>query len=463
MRSSITLRSVTRLWLTNCRRSASAAKHNAGLAALRLRDLAKQHAEFRELLPPEDLEVNKLRRFAEDEIESRFERVPGVSQSQVFGGWEDELQVVVDPEKLAARRITLTQVRNVLRGQNEDTSAGDFWEGKRRWVVRALGQFRTPEQVENQLLAVRDGAPVFVRDVAEVRLGYKKPAAVVRRFGESSIAVNAARASGVNELEVMAGLREAVVELNEQILRPRGLELTQVYDETDYIYSAIDLVNNNIFVGGALTMIVLMLFLHPETRTFLMMPFIVATAVAASFISPWFFVICLGLIIAAGFWFARAALVVGLAIPISIIGTFVMLNVLGSTLNVISLAGLAFAVGMFIDNAIVVLENIYRRHSLGESPMTAAVRGTQEVFGAVVASSLDEHGRIPAGDLRPGRSRSIVPRHRAGNHGGPVPVDLRGNDRDPHGHVPLVSRHTKLDPPDEESKPRMRIVNPSKW
>ncbi len=149
--------------------------------------------EFRELLPPEDLEVNKLRRFAEDEIESRFERVPGVSQSQVFGGWEDELQVVVDPEKLAARRITFTQVRNALRGQNEDTSAGDFWEGKRRWVVRALGQFRTPEHVENQLLAVRDGAPVFVRDVAEVRLGYKKPAAVVRRFGESSIAVNAAR------------------------------------------------------------------------------------------------------------------------------------------------------------------------------------------------------------------------------------------------------------------------------
>jgi HAE1 family hydrophobic/amphiphilic exporter-1 len=366
----------------------AAAKHNAGLAALRLRDLAKQHAEFRELLPPADLEVNKLRRFAEDEIEARFERVPGVSQSQVFGGWEDELQVVVDPEKLAARRITLTQVRDVLRGQNEDTSGGDFWEGKRRWVVRALGQFRTPEQVENQLLAVRDGAPVFVRDVAEVRLGYKKPAAVVRRFGESSIAINAARATGVNELEVMAGLKQAAADLNEQVLRPRGLEITQVYDETEYIYSAIDLVKDNIFVGGALTMIVLMLFLHPETRTLIAMPFIVATAVAASFISPWFFVISLGLIIACGFWFARAALVVGLAIPISIIGTFVMLNVMGSTLNVISLAGLAFAIGMFIDNAIVVLENIYRRHSLGEPPVTAAVRGTQEVMGAVVASSL---------------------------------------------------------------------------
>lgn len=365
-----------------------AAKHNVGLASLRLRRLAQQHAEVRALLPPAELDVNKLRRFAEDEIESRFERVPGVAQSNVMGGLEDELQVIVDPEKLAARRLTLNQVRTVLRNQNEDTSAGDFWEGKRRWVVRALGQFRTPEQVENQLLAVRDGAPVFIRDVAEVRLGYKKPDGLVRRYGESSIAINVARETGTNELEVMEGLKKANAEINAQILRPRGLELTQVYDETEYIYSAIELVKDNIFVGGALTMIVLMLFLHPETRTLVMMPFIVATAVAASFVSPWFFVISLGLIIAAGFWFARAALVVGLAIPISIIGTFVMLNVLGSTLNVISLAGLAFAIGMFIDNAIVVLENIYRRNSLGEPPITAAVRGTQEVFGAIVASSL---------------------------------------------------------------------------
>ena len=242
-----------------------AAEHNVGLAALRLRHLAAEHPEFKELLPPDDLDVTKLRRFAEDEIEARFERVPGVSQSNVIGGLEDELQVVVDPEKLAARRLTLTQVRNVLRGQNADTSAGDFWEGKRRWVVRTLGQFRTPEQVENQLLAIRDGAPVFVRDVAEVRLGYKKPDGLVRRFGESSIAINAIRETGANVLDVMEGLRQATAELNEQILHPRGLQLTQVYDETEYIYSAIDLVKDNIFVGGALTMIVLMLFLHPET------------------------------------------------------------------------------------------------------------------------------------------------------------------------------------------------------
>jgi HAE1 family hydrophobic/amphiphilic exporter-1 len=361
---------------------------NFGIAAARLRDLSKTEPAFKELLPPEDLEIVKLRRFAEDEIESRFERVPGVSQSNVIGGLEDEIQVVVDPEKLASRRITLTQVRNVLRWQNEDTSAGDFWEGKRRWVTRVLSRFRSPDQVENQLLAMRDGAPVFVRDVAEVRHGFKKPNGIVRRFGVSSIAVNCIRESGANVLDVMDGLQQTVDELNEQVLSRQGLQLYQVYDETEYIYSAIDLVTDNIFVGGALTIIVLMLFLHLNVRTLLAIPLIIILAVAAAYVSPWFFLVSLAVMIGIGFWFARGALVVGLAIPTSIVGTFLALGVLGRSLNVISLAGLAFAVGMLVDNAVVVLENIYRRHSLGEPPFTAAVRGTQEVWGAVVASTL---------------------------------------------------------------------------
>jgi HAE1 family hydrophobic/amphiphilic exporter-1 len=361
---------------------------NFGVAMARLRELSKQRPEFEELLPPEDLEIIKLRRFAEDEIESRFERVAGVSQSNVIGGLEDEIQVVVDPERLAARRITLTQVRDTLRWQNEDTSAGDFWEGKRRYVLRVLSQFRSPEQVENQLLAMRDGAPVFVRDVAEVRHGFKKPDGLVRRFGASSIAVNCIRESGANVLDVMDGLRKTTAELNELLLFRQGLELIQVYDETEYIYSAIDLVTDNIFVGGALTTIVLMLFLHLGVRTLLAIPLIIVLAVAAAYVSPWFFAICLAVMIGAGFWFARGALVVALAIPTSIVGTFLVLALMGRSLNVISLAGLAFAVGMLVDNAVVVLENIYRRRSLGERPFTAAVRGTQEVWGAVVASTL---------------------------------------------------------------------------
>jgi HAE1 family hydrophobic/amphiphilic exporter-1 len=362
--------------------------HNMGVRVKRLRELAVKHPEVKELLPPDDLDITKFRRFCEDEVEARFERVPGVSQSTTFGGLEDELQVVVDPEKLAARRLTFTDVRNVLRSQNEDTSAGDFWEGKRRWVVRAMGQFRTPEQVENQLLAIRDGAPVFVKDVAFVRLGYKKPDGFVTRFGEASIAINATRETGANVLDVMAGLKSTMAELNEEVLSRRGLLLTQAYDETEYIHSAIDLVKDNIFVGGALTMAVLMLFLHLEWKTLMVIPLIMVTAVMASLVSPWYFVITALLVIVSGLWFARGALVVGIVIPVSIIGTFVFLQAMGRSLNVISLAGFAFAVGMFIDNAIVVLENIFRRHSLGESPMTATVRGTQEVWGAIVAATL---------------------------------------------------------------------------
>ncbi len=361
---------------------------NVGLQLLRIRRLAADHPEAEALKPQLEQEIPTLLRFAEDEIEARFERVGGVSQANVMGGLEDELQVVVDPEKLAARQVTLTQVRDVLRGQNKDTSAGDFWEGKRRYVVRALSEFRSPEQVEMQLLAVRDGAPVYVRDVAEVRLGHKKPTGVMRRFGESCIGVNCIRETGANVLDVMAGLRTTTAEINNDLLAPRGLLLTQVYDETDYINSSVDLVQSNIFVGGALTMLVLMAFLHFGFRAVVFGPAILATAIAATYVSPWWFAVSLALIIGAGFWFARGALVVGLAIPISIIGTFLVLGMLGRSLNVISLAGLAFAVGMLVDNAVVVLENIYRRRSLGETPLVAAARGTQEVWGAVVASTL---------------------------------------------------------------------------
>jgi len=360
---------------------------NPGLRLMRLRQLAVDHPGIRDLLPP-DLNVPGMRKFAEDMIKSRLERVDGASSVNVLGGLEEEMQVIVDPHKLAARRLTIDDVRRVLRTQNKDTSGGDVWEGKRRWVIRTLNQFRSPEQIASQVLATRDEAPVFISDVAEVRMGFKKPDGLVRRFGDNSIAINAIRQTGANVLDVMDGLREAVDELNTQVLRTRKLQLTQVYDETEYIYASVGLVNQNIIVGGALTMIVLMLFLHLQWQTMVVVPMIAASALAAMVLSPWMFVVCLAIIITAGFWFARGAIVVGLAIPISIIGTFLMLNLWGRSLNVISLAGMAFAVGMLVDNAVVVLENIYRHYQAGDSPREAAVKGATEVWGAVLASTL---------------------------------------------------------------------------
>ncbi|MEO8495698.1 MAG: efflux RND transporter permease subunit, partial [Planctomycetota bacterium] len=364
------------------------AAHSPALAELRLKRAAEKHAIVKsELLPP-PIDLSAQRKFAEDQIESQFERVGGVSNSNVLGGRDPELQVIVDPQRLAARQLTIANVRDALRAQNKDTSGGDFWEGKRRWVVRTLGQFRGPEQVENQVLSVMDGNPVYVRDVAEVRIGQKKPDGFVRRYGNECIAINVIRDSGANVLQVMRGLQEANQRLNDGVLKTQGLTLNQVYDETEYIYSAVGLVNQNIILGGALTVIILMLFLHIGTRTLLFAPLLAGTAVAAMVISPWYFVAMLALILISGFWFARGALVVSLAIPVSIVGTFLVLQQLGRSLNVISLAGLAFAVGMLVDNAVVVLENIYRHHQEGAGPFAAAERGTKEVWGAVAASTL---------------------------------------------------------------------------
>ena len=276
----------------------------------------------------------------------------------------------------------------MLRGQNRDTSGGDFWEGKRRWVVRTLNQFRSKEHVERQLLAVRNGAPVYVSDVAEVRDGFKKPDSIVRRFGTNSIAVRVLREGGANVLDVMAGLRDVNQRLNETVLHRQNLHLAQVYDETDYIYSAIGLVTENIFLGTALTMVSLMIFLHLNRRTLLFSPLILATGAAAVYVHSYWFAVCLLLIAVSGLWYARGALVIGLTIPISLIGTFLVIALLGRSLNVISLAGLAFAVGMVVDNATVVFENIYTRWEQGESAYDATIRGTEEVWGAVVLATL---------------------------------------------------------------------------
>ncbi len=360
---------------------------NVGLAVYRIRELAENFPEAQSLVPP-DIDVTRVRKFAEDVIEAAFERVPGVSTADVRGGEELELQVIIDPNRLAARGLTIADVTRVLRQANQDISAGDFWEGKRRYTVRTLGQFRSVEDVANQVVRTTDSTSVYIKDVATVQLGFKKPDGFVRRFGVSNIAISVNRESGANVMDIMRGLQQENDRLNESVLQRRNLILTQVYDETLYINSALNLVNQNIVLGGALTVIVLMLFLHVGSRTFVFIPLLAFSAVAALVISPWFFLLTLALIVAAGFWFARGTLVVAVAIPISIIGTFMILQYMGRTLNVISLAGLAFAVGMLVDNAVVVLENIFRYYQRGLSPLDAAQKGVSEVWGAVLASTL---------------------------------------------------------------------------
>ena len=363
------------------------AASSVGLKSLRLRRLAEEHPVAQEILPP-DINVPSYRKFAEDIIEARFERVSGVADAGVRGGEQRQLQVIVNANKLAARQLTIDDLRQSLIEDNQDVSAGDLWEGKRRYVVRTVGQYRSLKDVEDQVVRMDDDQPVYVRDVATVKMGFQKPTGFVRRFGISNIAINVQRESGANVIDVMAGLKETMDRLNNGVLKSEQLILSQVYDETIYINSAVGLVQQNIILGGALTIVVLMMFLHLGGRTLLFVPLLAASTIAAILLSPWYFLITLVLVVVSGVWFARGTLVVALAIPTSIIGTFLVLNGLERSLNVISLAGLAFAVGMLVDNAVVVLENVFRYYQLGYKPMEAAKRAVSEVWGAVLASTL---------------------------------------------------------------------------
>jgi len=294
------------------------------------------------------INIYTQRDFAEDYIKPRFERVPGVATSNVFGGQDRELQILVDPIKLAAREITLLEMGQALDRENRNISAGKFDEGKRRYLVRTVGEYTSPKDIENIIITSRNGNPVYVRDVAEIELGYRDADFVVRQRGNPAIAINAQRATGANVLDTMAGLKKAVKELNEGILRERGFQIYQVYDETDYVKSSLTLVQKNLVIGGLLAVFILLIFLRNWSST----------------------------------------LVIAVAIPISVIGTFIFLQLLGRNLNVVSLAGMTFAAGMVVDNAVVVLENIFRHREMGKSGTQAAYDGTVEVWGAVLASTL---------------------------------------------------------------------------
>ena len=301
-----------------------------------------------------DRDINSYGDFVEDVIKDRLERVPGVSRANVYGGSERELQVIVEPERMARYGLTVTDLVRALRGANASISAGYVDEGKRRYVVRSQGEISTLEDARRVVLrTTRDPATggvarVTVGDIATVKFAHKEPTAHIRFLGDTAIAVNAVRQTGANVIETMQGIRDAIDELNESALPDAGLYLTQVYDETVYINSAIDLVQQNIYVGGTLAVLILLIFLRS----------------------------------------VRATLVISLAIPVSIIGAFVAMAALGRSLNVISLAGIAFAVGMVVDAAIVVLENIYRLREKGYSRTEAALVGTSQVWGAVLVSAL---------------------------------------------------------------------------
>jgi HAE1 family hydrophobic/amphiphilic exporter-1 len=290
--------------------------------------------------------------FIVDVIQERLERVPGVAGVNIFGDTEREMRVNITPQALARYGMTVGEVLQRLRSSNASITGGDVEEGKRRYVVRTDGDLNATQLVEDVVLRSAERGSgvgrVTVRDIATVDVGYKKPRARPRQLGESALGFNITREQGANVIRTIAAAQEVIKELADGPLKEQGLKIEQVYDETVYINSSIDLVMQNIYVGGTLAIIILMLFLRS--------------------------------------W--RPTAVVAMSIPVSVIGSFVAMAALGRSLNVISLAGIAFAVGMVVDAAIVVLENIYRLRQEGKSRAEAAYLGAQQVWPAVLVSAL---------------------------------------------------------------------------
>ena len=304
--------------------------------------------------PGNERPIHEYGEFVEDFIKERIERVPGVGEVSVFGGSEAEFQIMVHPDKLARLKLTVGELLTALRNANVSISVGDIDEGKRRYIVRSEGELNTVDSIRKLVIrsdADNELAPsgrIRLDEIAEVSLAYKDPTAIIRVLGEPAIPFNATREVGANVIETMDGIKAVIDDLNRTVIPDSGLLLNHVYDETIYINSSIDLVQQNIWVGGILAALVMLLFLRSM----------------------------------------RATLTVSIAIPVSIIGAFVAMAALGRSINVVSLAGLAFAVGMVVDAAIVILENIYRIREEGKPSREAAVEGAKQVWGAVFVSAL---------------------------------------------------------------------------
>ncbi|MDW3096097.1 MAG: efflux RND transporter permease subunit [Gammaproteobacteria bacterium] len=289
--------------------------------------------------------IEDYRDYIEEVVQSRFERVAGVALSEVRGGNEREVRITVDPYRAAGIGVDVVNAARTV-GSNEDVSGGTADVGKRRYILRYTGAL-DPQDLQTLVIEWRDGQPIYLRDIATVTVQPADRDNFVITRGEPAIAVNAYRESGVNVLDVMADLQTAMSELSEGPLQRSKLNIEQVYDETVYIHSAIELLRSNLGLGIILAVLILWWFL----RRF------------------------------------RATMVVTITIPLCLCVAFVIILASNKSINVISLAAMAFAVGMVMDAAIIVLENIVRLKEKDESGFNAALKGTAQVWPALLAST----------------------------------------------------------------------------
>ncbi|MDH5751717.1 MAG: efflux RND transporter permease subunit [Deltaproteobacteria bacterium] len=299
-------------------------------------------------LPGNERNVRHYSSFLEDYVQPELEKISGVSETRIYGGRNPELQVRFDPEKLTLHGVPINAIINSLRQENVNISGGDFIQGKRLYTIRTVSPYPTPEDLGKIVVRHTDTGPIYLKDVARVELGYEARGSFNISNSGAAMMMPVYKEPGSNVLDVTERVYKTLGELNQTILHEAGLKLRVVSDPSFYIYSAIDLVLQNIYLGGILAILALYIFLGN----------------------------------------LRSSLVVAFSIPTSLIITFVFLKLSGRNINVISLAGLAFAVGMVMDAAIVVMENIDTWRKKGQSRFDSLLKATREVYGAILASTL---------------------------------------------------------------------------
>ncbi|WP_182334584.1 efflux RND transporter permease subunit [Stenotrophomonas acidaminiphila] len=325
----------------------------------------------------------ELRRYADDDLKRKLEPVSGVAAVKVGGGLEDEIQVDIDQRKLAQLGLSLDSVIQRLQQENVNLSGGRLEEGSQRYLVRTVNQFATVEQMREMLLNTAAGSgassagenrqlmtailgsrdpnviaalrsdgsgggssPVRLKDVADVRQGYKEREAVIRAGGHEAVELAIYKEGDANTVSTADALEKKLEAIRKQM--PKDIEMTTVEDQSVFIRHAIKDVKIDAVIGGLLSVLIIFLFLRDGWSTF----------------------------------------VISLSLPISIIATFFFMGQLGLSLNVMSLGGLALATGLVVDDSIVVLESIAKARERGMGILEAAIKGTREVFMAVVASTL---------------------------------------------------------------------------
>jgi len=297
---------------------------------------------------PRNLDMVPMQDFISDHVASRMEAVPGVSSVSVYGGAERQIQIRVDPVRLAERNLTMGQIRRAIQLRNRDVSGGEIEYGKRRYLLRTIGRFRDVEDLREVIIDHSGDALIRLGEIADVSLGHFEINRYSYSNGNPSIGMSVRRQAGSNVIDIKRAMMPRIDAINEEVLKPAGMQMALIADDVGYVEASIHNVWINLSIGAVLATLVMFLFLRS----------------------------------------GKVTLIGVMGIPICTIAAFMGLILAGRTVNVISLAGVAFAIGMTLDNSIVVLESIEHSWRKGLDRWKAAVDGVRKVWPAVLASTL---------------------------------------------------------------------------